>query len=130
MGRGGVRQGAGKPSSWSSGCKYEDTKLIRVPKAIASRVLELAHKVDEGIDYEIVTKSLKEENQRLKDKLNGNSQLSLPLDNSFGDVDYDHLVKEALKKCVKGGTQSAKYKEAKGAIEYVIDKIRNNKLNQ
>lgn len=69
MARGGAREGAGKPSSWKSGCKYEDTKLIRVPKAIGDKVLELAHKVDEGIDYEIVTKSLKEENERLRDKL-------------------------------------------------------------
>lgn len=50
MARGGAREGAGKPSSWSSGCKYEDTKLIRVSKAIGDKVLELAHKVDEGID--------------------------------------------------------------------------------
>lgn len=69
MARGGAREGAGKPSSWKSGCKYEDTKLIRVPKAIGDKVLELAHRVDEGIDYEIVTKSLKEENERLRSEL-------------------------------------------------------------
>lgn len=131
MGRGGAREGAGKPSSWSSGCKYEDTKLIRVPKAIGDKVLELAHKVDEGINYEIVTNSLKEENERLREKLNcANNQLSLPLDASSVDINYDDLVKEALKKFVKAGGQSAKYKEAKAAIEYVIEKIRNNKLNQ
>lgn len=131
MARGGAREGAGKPSSWSSGCKYEDTKLIRIPKAIGDKVLELAHKVDEGIDYEIVTKSLKEENERLREKLNcTNNQLYLPLDVSSADINYDDLVKEALKKFVKAGTQSAKYKEAKSAIEYVIENIRNNKLNQ
>lgn len=69
MPRGGAREGAGKPSSWSSGCKYEDTKLIRVPKFIASKVLELAHSLDEGVDYEIVTNSLLEENERLKNNL-------------------------------------------------------------
>ena len=81
MARGGAREGAGKPSSWSSGCKYVDTKLIRVPKAIAPKVLELAHKVDEGIDYEGVIDLLLTENNRLKKMIkSGNNQLSLSFD--------------------------------------------------
>jgi hypothetical protein len=65
MPRGGRREKAGRKSSWVSGCKFEDTKLIRVPVTIADRLLEIAHKLDGGevIDsetksnYEIVTKS-------------------------------------------------------------------------
>ena len=45
---GGFRQGAGRKSSWSSGCSYEQTKLIRVPANIADQVLEIAHKIDAG----------------------------------------------------------------------------------
>lgn len=65
MARGGYREKAGRKSTWSSGCKFEDTKLIRVPVAIAERLLEIAHQIDSGqsIDLvpepnnEIVTKS-------------------------------------------------------------------------
>ena len=48
--RGGKRKGAGRKSTWVSGCKFEDTKLIRVPTAIAERLLDLAHKLDAGED--------------------------------------------------------------------------------
>lgn len=93
MPRGGAREGAGKPSSWSSGCKYEDTKLIRVPKVIASKVLELAHKVDEGIDYEIVTKSLEEDNQRLRSELEKIQQSFKDLELAQSKVvDNDELI--------------------------------------
>lgn len=56
MSRGGKREKAGRPSSWASGCKFEDTKLIRVPVAIADRLLEIAHKLDANENLEIVTK--------------------------------------------------------------------------
>ena len=65
MPRGGHREKAGRKSTWVSGCKFEDTKLIRVPATIAAQLLEIAHKLDggEAIDSdtksnnEIVTKS-------------------------------------------------------------------------
>lgn len=65
MTRGGYREKAGRKSTWVSGCKFEDTKLIRVPSAIADRLLEIAHNLDSGelidsdtkSDNEIVTKS-------------------------------------------------------------------------
>lgn len=46
--RGGKREKAGRKSTWVSGCKFEDTKLIRVPAAIAVQLLDLAHKLDAG----------------------------------------------------------------------------------
>jgi hypothetical protein len=58
MPRGGVRKGAGKKTSWKSGCKFQETKLIRVPVAISSRLLEIAHWLDEGGEIEKVTKSI------------------------------------------------------------------------
>jgi len=129
MPRGGKRKGAGKPSSWKSGCKYEDTKLIRVPKQIADRTLELAHSLDEGVDYELVTISLLEENELLKgeSKSNGDSveQLSLSFDCSLPDDQLQDLRDEALK-LLKVGQQSKAYKNAKKAFDYFIDSLRNS----
>src|SRR5436190_9662955 len=56
MSRGGKREKAGRPSSWASGCKFEDTKLIRVPAAIADRLLEIAHRLDANEFFELETK--------------------------------------------------------------------------
>jgi predicted RNA-binding Zn-ribbon protein involved in translation (DUF1610 family) len=57
MTRGGKRDNAGRPSSWTSGCKFQDTKLIRVPFAIADKLLEIAHQLDAGEQLEIETES-------------------------------------------------------------------------
>jgi hypothetical protein len=56
MPRGGKRKGSGRKSTWKSGCKFEDTKLIRVPKAIADELLNIAHKLDSGETLDLVTK--------------------------------------------------------------------------
>jgi hypothetical protein len=57
MTRGGYREKAGRKSTWVSGCKFEETKLIRVPIAISDRVLEIAHKLDNGESIDLVTES-------------------------------------------------------------------------
>jgi hypothetical protein len=57
MVHGGVRSGAGRKTSWSSGCTFAETKLIRVPIVISDKLLELAHSLDSGEQIEIVTKS-------------------------------------------------------------------------
>jgi hypothetical protein len=57
MPRGGRREKAGRKSSWISGCKFEETKLIRVPIAISDRLLEIAHKLDNGEVIDLVSKS-------------------------------------------------------------------------
>lgn len=48
MPRGGKRLGAGRKSSWPSGCGREDTKLIRVPISLADELLEIARRLDAG----------------------------------------------------------------------------------
>jgi hypothetical protein len=58
MPRGGHREKAGRPSTWKSGCKFSETKLIRVPSVIADQVLEYAHKLDAGETLDLVTKQL------------------------------------------------------------------------
>jgi hypothetical protein len=58
MPRGGARKGAGKKTSWKSGCKFDQTKLIRVPITVSGRLLEIAHWLDEGAEVEKVTKPI------------------------------------------------------------------------
>jgi DNA-directed RNA polymerase subunit RPC12/RpoP len=61
MPRGGSREKAGRKSTWKSGCKFEDTKSIRVPAHIADQVLEIAHKLDAG--ESILPKEVKPESK-------------------------------------------------------------------
>lgn len=65
MTRGGKREKAGRPSTWKSGCKFKDTKLIRVPAAISDKLLEIAHKLDANESIEFVTKSKSEIEQQI-----------------------------------------------------------------
>ena len=76
MPRGGQRKGAGRKSSWASGCQFADTKIIRVPAYIADEVLEFAHKLDASRYHEIVTNSKTDEELPLIKALK--SKISLP----------------------------------------------------
>ena len=124
MPRGGAREGAGKKNTWKSGSKFNETKVIRVPTKIADRVLELAHDLDSGIDYELETKSLKQENKKLKE--NQFKQLSLDFSNSFDEYKLTKLRDQALQRYIKAGSQSAKYKECKKAIDYIINELKKS----
>lgn len=53
MSRGGHRDNAGRKSGWNNG----ETQTIRVPKAYASQLLEIAKRLDNGEALESVTKS-------------------------------------------------------------------------
>jgi hypothetical protein len=55
MAQGGKRTGAGRKSTWQSGCQFIETKLIRVPTAIAEKILEIAHRLDAGEQFDLVT---------------------------------------------------------------------------
>ena len=57
MPRGGKREGAGRKTTWASGRSIEDTTVIRVPKEFASKLLEIAHKLDAGESIDFVTNS-------------------------------------------------------------------------
>jgi hypothetical protein len=54
MAHGGKRIGAGRKSTWQSGCPFTETKLIRVPIVIAEQILDIAHRLDAGetIDFD------------------------------------------------------------------------------
>ncbi len=53
MPRGGYRENAGRKKKW----KHGETTSIRVPISLADQILEIAHKIDEGIKIENDTKS-------------------------------------------------------------------------
>lgn len=56
MTRGGYRKNAGRKPKWRSG----KTKMIRVPIEFADQLLEIAHKIDQGIsiEFESETKAI------------------------------------------------------------------------
>ena len=125
MPRGGKRKGAGKKNTWKSSCKFEDTKLIRIPKAIADKVLKSAHDIDSGIDYELETKSLRERVAELENQLQdlGSHQLELPLStNTVDESLLESLSKESLDS-IPYGEQSKCYKACKKAFKLFISKI-------
>lgn len=72
MARGGYHSHAerwGRKSAWRNDSV---TKTIRVPESLASQVLDLAHKLDDGETIAFETESnqvLKDETSRLKDEL-------------------------------------------------------------
>lgn len=69
MTRGGKRENAGRPSTWHSGCTRNDTTPIRVPKIIAAKVNDYAHRLDAGKDLDCVVKSLEEKINALQSEL-------------------------------------------------------------
>jgi hypothetical protein len=57
MVRGGQRQGAGRKSTWESKTRFEDTVVVRVPRNIKDKILEIAHKLDSGEIIDLDTNS-------------------------------------------------------------------------
>lgn len=55
MSRGGHRENAGRKPSWN----HAETQTIRVPKAFAAQLLEVAKRLDRGESVEFVTESKK-----------------------------------------------------------------------
>ncbi len=92
--RGGSRKGAGRPSGWASGCKFEDTKLIRVPKAIADKVLDAAHKIDVGESFEPIV-------QPIIDPLEEPKQLTLLKDGSTFTIEVPIQIAAGVQLVVK-----------------------------
>lgn len=116
MSRGGVRQGAGRKSTWASGCNREDTIPIRVPKYIKDKIWDYAHKLDSGEDLECVVNSLRQENEQLK------AQLTKQRSQSSKETSQKDLIdlRDQALKLLKVGTQSKTYKLAKDAFDYFI----------
>ena len=58
-GRGGKRDKAGRKSTWPSGCRFQDTKLIRVPKYLAEKLMQIAKELDSKRAKELNSKKAK-----------------------------------------------------------------------
>jgi hypothetical protein len=117
MPRGGHRKGSGRKSTWISGCKFVDTKLIRVPESLADELIEIAHKLDAGEKLETVTKS--------------NDVSQLELFNSWQTIDFEELDKNLERKFISSMKQESKlgegakaFKAAKKAFREVLKSLR------
>ena len=78
---GGRREGAGRKTTWASGSRKEDSKLVRVPEYIAAEVLRAAHYIDAGgvIKYD----SLDSVTQSNNDSLDSITQSNSPQFNNL-----------------------------------------------
>lgn len=102
MGRGGCRTGAGAKSKWKS----SKTKTIRVPVAIADRVLELAKMLDQGSGYDFVEPPTAEQNEALyspeevSEPRQQSKHIQLPLVSfdsdlpSLSELDFQDMVRK------------------------------------
>ena len=91
MPRGGKRAGAGRKSSWPSGCGREDTKLIRVPIALADELLEIAHRLDGGdrVHFDGMIADPAPHGPEVLDEPQTLSLLDLrPVSDGQGDIDF------------------------------------------
>lgn len=124
MPRGGRRENAGKKSTWDSGRTFAETKVIRVPIEFASQLLELAHRLDTGEVFDLVTNSLVENDEveilrgevnRLQERVNQlESQLSHPL--------LKQKQNRALSK-LNMGSAAARYKDANKVLTAFIEDL-------
>ena len=69
MPRGGRRKGAGRKTAWKSGCSFEETTVIRVPRSLKDEILDIAHRLDAGEEIDLVSKSIKERNSYLEGRV-------------------------------------------------------------
>lgn len=136
MSRGGVRQGAGRKSTWASGCNRDDTVPIRVPKYLKDKVWDYAHRLDAGEDLESVVKSLNEENKRLRQEIekmrtgkqiySGSSDEQLSLFDSSSTLPNRQVLSKLRDRSLSllgVGVQSKTYKSAKKAFDYFINSL-------
>ena len=74
---GGRREGAGRKTTWASGARKEDSKLVRVPGYIATDVLKAAHYIDAGgvINYQLDSVTQSDGHQLDSVTQSNNSQL-------------------------------------------------------
>ncbi len=152
-GRGGVREGAGRKSSWKSGCKQEHTKLMRVPGNLVDRLNEIAHRLDAGETIDLDTKSIEGENQKLKqeidllkqrlsqsseeikrlktEKESNSGQLELFSMNPVPALPNKEVLGKIRDRCLRMlsvGKQSKQYAQTKHAYDEFINILLSEKL--
>jgi len=114
MARGGRRDNAGRKSTWASGYKFSETKLIRVPAKFASQLLEMAHKLDDGEFLEMQTVKSSD----LVSKSDGSSQKSENILSQVKDIAVNW--KQQLVKTSPKSSQWAKVRLLIQELENII----------
>jgi hypothetical protein len=146
MARGGYRENSGRKTSWASGCGFDDTKTIRVPKSLADQITEIAHRLDAGEIIGLDTESInaltkenfriKEEQQKLQDEIEKcrielrrsretiqPKQLQIGLMPLSDDTKIEALKDDVLRS-LKLGSQSPGYSSAKKACKRLIELLK------
>lgn len=151
-GRGGARERAGRKSSWASGCRQEETKLMRVPGKLVEQLNEIAHRLDAGEIIDLDTKSIQEENETLKQEINllkqqlsqssdeikrlkaekesGSGQLELFNMNPTPALPSKEVLGKIRDRCLKMlsvGKQSKQYAQTKHAFDEFISILLSEK---
>lgn len=141
---GGAREGAGAKSKWQSG---GGTKLVRIPVAIESQVLEAARVIDAGVDLvaanlyqENVTQSRHNENvtqssQRIQELENQLEQLQQERDRLQQDLIACQIAqcqqldlesdRDRFLASLRLGKQAPDYKRAKTVLDRFIAFIQS-----
>jgi predicted nucleic acid-binding Zn-ribbon protein len=148
-GRGGIRQGAGRKTTWVSGCTQAETKVIRVPKKFEKELLEIAHKLDAGEVIELDTKSIQEENRSLREEIDAlkqrladssreikrlktekeaqPNQLELFTMSSLPSKEVLVKIRDRCLRMLSAGKQSKQYTQAKYAFDEFISILLSGK---
>ena len=132
MPKGGRREGAGRKTAWESGCSFAETTVVRVPKYLKTQILELAHRLDAGEEIELVTNSIKDENQELRQKVaelekeltEAKSYVQLQIPTQETAKDWNQFKNNILK-TLKVGSQAKLYKRVKRALDQEIEKYQS-----
>lgn len=143
MPRGGYHPHAerwGRKSAWNNGSV---TKTIRVPSALADRVLDIAHRLDEGENIDFDTKAseqvsvLKAKLEQLRSERNQLDREVNQLHAKIGDrdlaltnlkeqpqqqLDFEAIRDRALTK-LKLGKQAPEYKRAKKYMDLLLAEL-------
>lgn len=124
MPRGGKREKAGRKTGWGSGVKFEETTPIRIPKYLKDKLLEIAHRLDSGEDFDSVSNSNEQELQKLRSNL------------SLIELHNQKLVKQleqAEKHCLDLETESKLLNSRLDELEYanknLVRELENSKLD-
>jgi len=116
--RGGYRENAGRKSSWQHG----ETQTIRVPKAFANQLIQIARRLDNGEEIESDTKSNQPDIDTVTDSKAGS---------------YDHVTESTLAmtealiqaQAILKGKRSARASLAKLLSAIYHTQIRPDDLN-
>lgn len=150
MPRGGYHPHAdrwGRKSAWLNASV---TKTIRIPEALAEQVLDIAHKLDEGVTIDCDTKALTEVTDlkaQVEQLRSERDQLDLEVDRlhaKVGDLDLEltnlkeqqpqqkpdlEAIRDRALTKLKLGKQAPEYKRAKKYMDLLLAELPSRNLH-